>query len=105
VKMNSGARIVRAPPVGGRSGFETQPPHMEAVKRKPINKQLSDKFGGYWKHIPFQGMWICDELDAHACYVADGGYDINGNYIPVPSMFQRLTIYGLKDGIKYLYPR
>jgi hypothetical protein len=48
---------------------------------------------------------VCEELDALACYTAEGGYDINGNYIPVPKMFSRLKVSGLKGGIKYLYPR
>lgn len=71
----------------------------------PITKQLSKKYGGKWVHIPFQSTWICDELNLNACYVADGGYDMNGNYQPVHKIFRKLTVYGLKSGVEYLYPK
>lgn len=75
------------------------------VKRnKPITKQLSEKFGGKWRYIPFQSFWICDEMNAHAYYVAEGGYDMNGDYQESPIIFKRLTVYGLKNGTQYLYP-
>lgn len=77
---------------------------MRVKRNKAINKQLNESFGGYWKYIPFQSMWVCDEFDAIAYYVAEGGYDMNGDYTPVPFSFSRLTVYGLKDGVKYLYP-
>ncbi len=77
---------------------------MKTKKNKSINKQLNEKFGGYWKYIPFQSMWICEELDAMACYIAEGGYDMNGDYIPVPRIFKRLTIYGLNNGVQKMYP-
>lgn len=93
---------MRAPPIGGRSGFESPPPHMKVKITKPINKQLNEKFGGYWKHIPFQSIWICDELDGFACFFAEGGYDVNGVYTPQPSFLRRLKVVGLEDGIKYL---
>jgi len=73
-------------------------------RKKPITKQLAKKFGGNWKYVPFQSIWICKEFDALACYVAEGGYDMDGNYIPVPDVFKRLTIYGLEGGPKRLYP-
>jgi len=82
---------------------------MDIIKTKkriiPITHQLKNKFGGSWKYIPFQSMWVCDELNYLAYYVAEGGYDMNGNYIPVPKIFSRLTVYGLKDGVQYLYPQ
>lgn len=77
---------------------------LKVKKRKPITKQLNEKFGGSWRNIPFQGLWVCDDLDAHACYVAEGGYDMNGNYTPVPAWLNRLTVYGLNQGITHLYP-
>lgn len=78
---------------------------LKIKKTLPITKQLSKKYGGTWIHIPFHSIWICDELNLSACYVADGGYDMNGNYQPVHKAFRRLTVYGLKTGVEYLYPR
>lgn len=74
-------------------------------RRTPIVKQLNKKFGGKWKYVPFQSIWLLENSDAMACYVADGGYDMDGNYQPVPHIFKKLTIYGLKDGVQYLHPR
>ena len=78
------------------------------IKRtKPITKQLGEKYGGKWRHIPFQGMWICEELNLSAWYTADGGYDVNGEYQPISPIFrclQGLHVYGLKDGSEKFYP-
>lgn len=50
----------------------------EIIKRnKPITKLLNERFGGKWENVPFQSEWFCDELDAHAHYIASGYYDIN----------------------------
>jgi len=71
---------------------------------KSIVKQLEEKYGGKWKYIPFASMWVCDELNLMACYVAEGGYDMDGNYIPVPEIFKRLTVYGIKPHPEKFYP-
>ena len=73
------------------------------MKNKPITKQLSNKFGGEWKYTPFQSIWSCDEMRLTAYYVAEGGYDMDGNYKPVHKAFRRITIFGLKSGIDHLY--
>lgn len=78
---------------------------LKVKKRKSIAKQLFERYGGKWTYIPFQSTWVCDELDLMACYVAEGGYDINGNYMPVPKIFNRLTISGLKTGVEKFYPK
>jgi len=75
------------------------------MRPKPIVKQLSEKYGGVWFHIPFQGFWYCEELDLTAHYVADGGYDVNGNYVPTPAIFQKLYVYGLKTGVEKFWPK
>tara|TARA_R110000823_G_scaffold204098_6_gene335159 strand:- start:434 stop:691 length:258 start_codon:yes stop_codon:yes gene_type:complete len=78
------------------------------VKRNPpITQQLFRKYGGKWKHIAFHGMWVCEELDLHASYTANGGYDVNGEYTPVPKFLQclqALTVYGLKTGSEKFNP-
>lgn len=64
---------------------------------KSITKQLEEEFGGKWKYIRSNfpnGHWECEEKNAHAWYVADGGYDVNGCYMPSrfpPAMY----VYGL----------
>lgn len=71
-------------------------------KSLPVTKQLAAEFGGVWKYVPFQRMWTQNDSAAFACYHADGGYDMNGDY--TPSVFvNKLTIHGLSNGIQYLY--
>ncbi|MEM6737418.1 MAG: hypothetical protein AAF620_15260 [Bacteroidota bacterium] len=69
-----------------------------------IAKQLNKEFGGKWEYLPGLHWWVCEELDARAMYVA-GGYNELGDYVPVSKEFRRLALYGLKGGVKYLYPR
>jgi hypothetical protein len=70
---------------------------------KTIIKQLEEKFGGKWEfhRIHFgSGIWVSEDLDATANYVACGGYDINGEYIPpnLPTMY----IYGIGDPKRFI---
>jgi len=63
---------------------------------KTITKQLEEKYGGKWKYIRNRfagGRWFCKELDAMAYYVAHGGYDVNGEY--VPPILQNIFVYGI----------
>jgi hypothetical protein len=69
---------------------------------KTILKQLEEEFGGKWEYIRDfpNGFWVCEELDASANYVANGGYDINGEY--VPSMLLTMYVYGLGTPIRFI---
>ena len=78
---------------------------MKIKRRKSIVKQLAEKYGGKWKHIPFHGMWFCDALNLNAHYVFEGGYDIDGNPMDENFLFLKgLYVYGLKTGVERYYP-
>lgn len=66
-------------------------------RRKPISQQLAALYGGTWKHIPFHGVWVCDdgERSVHRMRLCnhDGDcdcphtmflYDANGPTVQVP---------------------
>jgi len=77
----------------------------KSKRNTPIVKQLSEKYGGKWKHIPFHGVWICDDLDLRALYHFEGGYDIDGSPMTEKfSMLKGLYVYGLKTGTERFYP-
>jgi len=80
---------------------------MRVKRNEPITKQLSEKYGGTWKHIPFHSMWFCDELGLNAHYVFEGGYDVNGCPMeehPLLRSMKGLHVYGLKSGPEKFYP-
>jgi len=54
---------------------------IQVARRKPITKQLEDKYGGKWRNIPFQGIWKCEEKNMDAVKYQPTGYDINGDII------------------------
>lgn len=76
------------------------------MKKLPtITKQLEEKFGGKWKYLRVgfpNGIWKSEEKNARAYYVATGGYDLNGEY--VPSLFPILYVYGLGNPPKRFTP-
>lgn len=51
-------------------------------RKKSVINRLREKYPGEWKYIPGSRIWVCEELKMSAFYVADGGYDVNGNYMP-----------------------
>jgi hypothetical protein len=69
-----------------------------------IVKQLEEHYGGKWIHHPFASMWSCEKKKLTAMYMADGGYDMEGNYTPSPIIFRKLTIYGTKPHPEKFYP-
>ncbi len=78
---------------------------MEIKRNKPITKQLAEKYGGIWRHVPFHGIWYCDELRLNACYVSEAGYDINGAPMEEAKfLIKGLYVYGLKTGTERYYP-
>jgi len=79
---------------------------MKKRRKIPITKQLSNKYGGVWHHIPFRGLWYCKELDLQANFVFEGGYDINGSPMNESSFFPKgLYVYGLETGPEKFYPK
>lgn len=62
----------------------------------PITKILNKRFGGKWENVPFQSEWFCDELDAHAYYIANGYHDMNGEYHP-NKLIYLLCVYGIDE--------
>ena len=76
---------------------------MGLSKIKPIYKQLEEEFGGKWKYIRTVfggGIWEQEGSDAYACYVATGGYDINGSY--VEPTIHTMYVYGLGTPKRYV---
>lgn len=65
-------------------------------RNKPITKLLNERFGGKWENIPFQSEWFCDELDAHANYIANGYHDMNGEWHP-NKYTSILCVYGIDE--------
>lgn len=71
--------------------------------RKPIVRQLEDKYGGKWQYYPFIG-WGCDEPKMKAYYVFEGGYDINGNPMEENKLLKALRVYGNGKNGERFYP-
>ena len=74
--------------------------------KTPIVRQLENKYGGKWIYHPFS-VWECNEPKMLACYVYEGGYDINGNPMEENKLlrtFKALRIYGNGKNGERFYP-
>jgi len=77
---------------------------LKVKRNKPIIRQLEEKYGGKWGYIRDfpNGTWECEKKGLTAHYVANGGYDMNGNY--VQPMISTMYVYGLENGPERFVP-
>ena len=72
-------------------------------RKKSIVKQLEEKYGRKWKHHPFSGVWVCEELDLIVVDHYHGGYDVNGLPLYEKPPFEYLNVSGLDIEEKFYY--